>query len=173
MLNRYTLAGLAMLFVLAVLFLLHTSEEDKILERLEEIRALAEITSPETGIEPLAKARRIGQFFSEQTRFDLTTAGYGIIETGSRDELVRRIIQGRARLAALELELQDAAVHIEDDAARVRLRGSGLGTLRGEQEPFLEIHTVEVRLHKEAGTWLVTGAVHLRNERQPSQARPD
>ena len=64
MLNRYTLTALGVLIVLAVLFFLHTDEEDKILQRLEQLRALTEITYPETGIEPLAKARRIGQFFS-------------------------------------------------------------------------------------------------------------
>ncbi|MGD8312769.1 MAG: hypothetical protein PVJ66_09245 [Gammaproteobacteria bacterium] len=167
MLNRYTLTGLAVLFVLAVLFLMHESDEERVLERLEEIRALSEILSPESGIEPLNKARQIGRYFSEQTVFDLTHAGYGIIETGSRDDLVRRILRGRARLAALELELQDAAVHVEDDRARVRLLGSALGRLRGEQEPFLEIHSVEVRLHREGDSWLVTGARHLRDERQP------
>ena len=167
MLNRYTLAGLAVLFVLAVLFLLHSSEEDRILDQLEAIRALVEITAPETGIEPLAKARRIGQFFTEQTRFDLTTAGYGIIETGSRDELVRRVIQGRARLAALEITLQDTSVNIEGDRAVVRLRGSVQGTIKRDQEPFLEVHTVDVMLHRDADTWLVTGARHVRDERQP------
>lgn len=167
MLNRYPLAVLGVMFILSVLFLLHTSEEDRILDRLDTLRGLVEITAPETGIEPLARARRIGRFFTEQTRFDLRNAGYGIIETGSRDELVRRIIQGRARLAALEITLQDARVNIEDDRAVVRLLGSGLGTIKGEQEPFLEIHTVDVTLQKEAGAWLVTGARHVRDERQP------
>jgi len=173
MLNRYTLTGLGVLFVLAVLYFLHTDEEDKILQRLEQLRALTEVPSPETGIEPLAKARRIGQFFSEQTVFDLTNAGYGTIEIAGRDELVQRIIRGRARLASLELDLQDAQVSIEDDTAEVRLQGSGLGVIKGEQDRFLEIHTVAVRLQKEAGVWLVTGARHLRDERQPSQGRPD
>jgi hypothetical protein len=167
MLNRYTLAGLAALFLLAVLYLLHTSEEDRILERLEQIRALGEIRTQETGIEQLAKARQIGQSFSEQTLFDLSQAGYGILEIGSRDELVRRIIRGRARLVSLELALQDVQVNIEDDTAEVRLQGSGLGLIRGEHDPFLEIHSVVVLLHKDADTWRVTGARHLRDERQP------
>ena len=173
MLNRYTLAGLGVLFVLAVLFLLHTNEEEKILQRLEQLRALTEITSPETGIEPLAKAGQIGRFFSEQTVFDLTNAGYGMIEIASGDELVQRVVRGRARLASLELALRDAQVSIEGDTAEVRLKGSGLGLIKGEQDRFLEIHTVAVRLRKEADAWLITGATHLRDERQPSPGRPD
>jgi hypothetical protein len=173
MLNRSALGGLGILFVLTLLFLLQTNEEDRILERLERLRALSEITSPETGIEPLAKAGQIGQFFDEKTVFELANAAYGTIGIDSRDELVRRIVRLRARLASLELELQDARVRIEDDAAEVVLRGSGLGVIKGEQDPFLEIHTVAVRLRKEAGDWLVTGATHLRDERQPSPARPD
>src|SRR5512147_2526065 len=53
MLNRYTLTALGVLIVLAVLFILHTDDEDIILQRLEQLRALTEITYPETGIEPL------------------------------------------------------------------------------------------------------------------------
>jgi hypothetical protein len=173
MLNRYTLTALGVLIVLAVLFFLRTDEEDMILQRLEQLRALTEITYPETGIEPLAKARRIGQFFSEQTVFDLTNAGHGSIEIGGRDELVRRIVRGRARLASLELALQDARVRIEDDTAEVVLQGSGLGQFKGEQDRFLEIHSVAVRLRKEADEWLVTGATHLRDERQPSPGQPE
>lgn len=173
MLNRYTLAGLGVLFVLAVLFLLHTNEEEKILQRLEQLRALTELTYPETGIEPLVKARQIGQFFSELTIFDLTNAGYGTIEIAGRDELVQRIVRARARLASLELALQDAQVRIEGDTAGVWLKGSGLGLIKGEQDRFLEIHNVAVRLRKEADEWLVTGATHLRDERQPSPGRPD
>ena len=165
MLNRYTLSGLGVLLVLAALFLLHGSEEDRILERLEKLRALTEIASPETGIEQLTKARQIGQFFSERTVFDLTNAGHDMIEIDNRDELVQRIIRGRARLAMLELALQDAKVSIEDDTAEVVLQGSGLGQLKGEQDRFLEIHTVAVRLRKEADGWRVTGATQLRDER--------
>jgi hypothetical protein len=173
MLNRYTLSGLGVLFVLVALFLLHANEEDKILEVLDELRALTEISSPETGIEQLTKARQIGQFFSERTIFDLINAGHGTIEIDNRDELVQRIIRGRARLASLELTLQDAQVSIEDDMAEVVLQGSGLGQVNGEQERFLEIHTVAIRLLKVADDWLVSGATHLRDERQRSPERRD
>jgi hypothetical protein len=173
MLNRYTLTALGVLIVLAALFLLHANEEDKILQRLERLRALAEISSPETGLEPLAKAGQIGQFFSELTVFDLTNAGFGSIEIAGRDELVRRILRVRARLDALELALQDARVRIEGDTAEVMLQGSGLGQIKGEQDRFLEIHTVAVRLRKQADEWLVTGATHLRDDRQTSPGLPE
>ena len=172
MLNRYTLSGLGVLIVLAVL-LLHTNEEDRILQRLEQLRALTEISSPETGIEQLARAGQIGQFFSERTVFDLTNAGHGTIDIDSRDELVRRIIRGRARLVMLELALKDTQVNLEDDTAEVVLTGSGLGLFKGEQDRFLEIHTVAVRLRKKADDWIISGATHLRDERQSSPGRPD
>jgi hypothetical protein len=173
MLNRYTLSGLGVLFVLVVLFLLHANEEDRILEVLEELRVLTEISSPETGIEQLTKARQIAQFFSERTIFDLTNAGHGTIEIDNRDGLLQRIIRGRARLASLELTLKAAQVRIEGDIAEVVLHGSGLGQIKGEQDRFLEIHTVAITLLNEADDWLVTGATHLRDERQPSPERRD
>jgi hypothetical protein len=173
MLNRYTLSALGVLIVLASLFLLHTNEEDRILQRLEQLRALSEIASPESGVEQLTKASQIGQSFSERTVFDLTRAGHGTIVIDSRDELVRRIIRGRARLVMLELALRDAQVRIEDDTAEVVLTGSGLGQIKGEQDRFLEIHTVAVRLRKEADDWVITGATHLRDERQPSPEESD
>jgi hypothetical protein len=167
MLNRYTLAGLGALFVLALVYLLYTSEEDRIREQLEQIRALGEIRSKETAIEQLAKAREIGRSFSGQTLFDLRSAGHGTLEIGSRDELVRRIIRGRARLESLELTLQDIEVDIEADTAEVRVQGSALGLIKGEPDPFLEIHSGVVMLRREADTWRVTGARHLRDERRP------
>jgi len=173
MLNRYTLSAPGVLIVLAALFLLHTNEKERILQRLEQLRALTEISSPESGIEQLTRASRIGQCFSEQTVFDLTRAGHGTIVIDSRDELVRRIIRGRARLVMLELALQDAQVSIEDDTAEVVLTGSALGQIKGEQDRFLEIHTVAVRLRKEADDWVITGATHLRDERQPSPEESD
>jgi len=173
MLNRYTLSALVVLIVLASLFLLHTNEKDRILQRLEQLRALTEIASPESGVEQLTKASQIGQYFSERTVFDLTRAGHGTIVIDSRDELVRRIIRGRARLVMLELALQDAQVSIEDDTAEVVLTGSALGQIKGEQDRFLEIHTVAVRLRKEADDWVITGATHLRDERQPSPGESD
>jgi len=166
MLNRYTLSALGILIVLAALFLLHTNDEDRIQQRLEQLRALTEISSPESGVEQLTRASRIGECFSERTVFDLGNAGHGTIVIASRDELVRRIIRGRARLVMLELALRDVQVSIEDDTAEVVLTGSGLGRIKDEQNRFLEIHTVAVRLRKEADDWVITGATHLRDERQ-------
>jgi len=173
MLNRYTLSALGVLIVLASLYLLHTNEKDRILQRLEQLRALSEIASPESGVEQLTKASQIGQYFSERTVFDLSNAGHGTIVIDSRDELVRSIIRVRARLVMLELAIQDTQVSIEGDTAEVVLTGSGLGQIKGEQDRFLEIHTVAVRLRKEADDWVITGATHLRDERQPSPVESD
>jgi hypothetical protein len=173
MLNRYTLSALGVLILLAALFLLHTNEQDRVLQRLEQLRALTEISSPETGVEQLTRASQIGQRFSERTIFDLTRAGHGTIIIDSRDELVRRIIRGRARLVMLELALRDAQISIGDDTAEVVLTGSALGQIKGEQDRFLEIHTVAVRLRKEADDWVITGVTHRRDERQSSPGGPD
>ena len=175
MLNRHTLSVLGVLFTLAalVLWLLQPGEEDRILQRLERLRALAEVSAPESPIEQLAQAAEIGDFFSDRTVFDLTHAGLGRIKIDSREELVQRVIRGRARLAMLELALQEARVRVEDDTAEAVLTGSGLGQMKGEQDRFLEIHTVAVRLRKEADDWIITGATHLRDERQPPPERTD
>ncbi|MDH3560313.1 MAG: hypothetical protein OEN52_05095, partial [Gammaproteobacteria bacterium] len=79
----------------------------------------------------------------------------------------QKILSGRNRIIALELSLDEAVVHIEGDTARVRVRGTALGSIRGEQGQFLDIHTIEVLLGKEDGDWRVSGATHLRDERQP------
>jgi hypothetical protein len=173
MLNRYTLSAVAVLCLMVFGLLVQPGEADRILERLERLRTLAEIPAPESVIEQLTRAAEIGEFFSEQTVFDLRNASYGTTVIDSRDELVQRIIHTRARLAMLELALQDARVRIEDDTAEAVLTGSGLGQMTGEQERFLEIHTVAVSLRKHADEWLITGATHLRDERQPSAEQTD
>ena len=173
MLNRYTLSVLGVLIALAAILFLHADEEDRILQRLEQLCALTDISSPESGVEQLTRASQIGQYFSERTVFDPGDAGHGTILIDSRDELVRRIIRGRARLVMLQLSLRDARVSIDDNTAEVVLTGSGLGQIKGEADRFLEIHTVAVRLRKEAGEWVITGATHLRDERQSSSGRSD
>jgi len=168
MLNRYSLLIFGLLLALAALWLLQPDEEERILARLERLRAASEISAPEGGIELLARAAEIGDFFDEHTVFDLSHAGHGRIEIGSRDELVQRIIRIRARLARLELALRDARVSLGDDTAEVVLTGSGLGQMKGEPDPFLEIHTVAISLRRVADDWIVTGATQLRDERQLS-----
>jgi hypothetical protein len=159
----FLLAGIA---GLVVFLILRDSETEKILKQLETIRALAEVHATESAIEQAGKARRIGDAFSEQTRYDLTNLGQGIVDIHSRKELVGKILKGRASLASLELALDDPQVHIDEDRARVELQGSATGSGRGAEGQFLDIHRVEVILEKDPDGWLVTGARHIRDERQ-------
>jgi len=165
--KRYQLIALAVAATLAAVLLLHGSEEDSIREQLEDLRALAEVHTPESGIELLVKSRLLGEFFTETTFYDFTSSGQGLYEVPSRQELVQRIARIRAKLARLELALEDMQVSIEDDTASVHLRGTGLGSIRGEDGRFLEIHRIEIRLEKRDDTWLVAGGRHIRNEREP------
>jgi hypothetical protein len=173
MLNRYFLLLSGIVLALAALWLLRPTEEDRILKRLEGLRAASEITAPEGGIALLGRSAEIADFFAAHTVFDLSHTGHGRIEIGSRDALIQRIIRLRARLARLELALRDVRVSVHDDTAEVVLTGSGLGQLRGEADRFLEIHTVAIRLRKAADDWIVTGATHLRDDRQPLAERMD
>jgi hypothetical protein len=167
MLSRYWLIALGGVMALIVVPLLLDSEAEKILDQLERIRGLAEITSPESSIQQLTRTREIARQFANHTVFDLGNAGYGITEISSRQELEQKILSARNRITALELSLAVPLVDIEGDLARVRLKGTALGSIRGEQGQFLDIHTVEVLFTKENGTWRVSGARHLRDERQP------
>jgi len=166
---RYKLIVLAAVAALVALLLLHSSEEDRIRGQLEELRALAEIQAPEGSVELLVKSRLLGEFFTENSSYDLTGNGHRLYEIPSRQELVQRIARIRARLASLELALEDMQVSIEGDTASVLLRGTGLGTIRGEDGQFLEIHSVEIRLERPEDTWLVAGGRHIRNEREQAE----
>jgi len=163
--HLFFVTGIAAL--LAGIWLLHRSEEDRILAQLEEIRALAEVQAPESTIEMLVRARQLAGYFTAQTRFDL--GRHGIREVPSSEELVQRIARIRLKLASLELALQDMQVDIEEDQALVVLRGTGQGTIRGEDGRFLEIHTAEIKLVKTDGAWLIAGGNHIRDERQPPE----
>jgi hypothetical protein len=167
--TRYLLIALATVAAAAILFLLHGSEEDRILEQLDDLRALAEIQAPEGGVELLVKSRRLSEFFTENTFYDFTGSGHRLYEIPSRQELAQRIATIRAKLARLELALEDIEIDIEEDTAGVLLRGTGLGSIRGEDGQFLEIHSVEIQLEKPDDTWLVAGARHIRNEREQSE----
>ena len=164
--KRYQLIALAAVTALAALLLLHDSEEDRILGQLEGLRELAEINTPESSIEVLVKSRLLGEYFTENTFYDFTGSGNRLHEVPSRQELVQHIARIRAKLASLELAVQDIEVSIESDTARVMLQGTGLGSIRGEDGQFLEIHSIEVLLEKLDNTWLVKGGRHIRNERE-------
>jgi hypothetical protein len=164
--KRYQLIALAAVTALAALLLLHDSEEDRILGQLEDLRELAEINTPESSIEVLVKSRLLGEYFTENTFYDFTGSGNRLHEVPSRQELVQHIARIRAKLASLELAVQDTEVSIEGDTARVMLQGTGSGSIRGEDGQFLEIHSIEVLLEKLDNTWLVKGGRHIRNERE-------
>lgn len=167
--KHYKLIALAAVVALVSLFLLHRSEEDKVIGQLEDLRILAEIQAPEGSVELLVKSRLLGEFFTENSSYDLTSSGHSLYEIPSRQELVQRIARIRARLATLELALEDMQVSIEGDTASVLLRGTGLGTIRGEDGQFLEVHSVEIRLEKPEDTWLIAGGRHIRNEREQAE----
>jgi hypothetical protein len=169
MFSRLPLTALVVLVLLAIAFLLHDSDEDAILSQLQRLREQAAITEPESGIEQLARANSIADGFSESTVFDLTSAGYGTTTIPTRQELVRQIIAVRNRLSALEIDLQQTQVQVDGDTARVLATGSGLGSRTGQQGEFLEIHSGVITLVREHGEWLITGATHLRDERQPER----
>lgn len=166
---RYRFALLATLAVVAVVLFRGTNEEKQILDQLEQIRGLTEVNAPEGALEQASKATRIGQFFSEQTTFDLSNAGYRTIDISDREELIRKILKGRATLSSLELALRDPRVTVEGKRAEVEFQGSALGSIRGEEGQFLDVHVLNVELKKEEGSWLVVGAQHIRDERnQPN-----
>ena len=158
---------LAVIAGLVVLLILRDSEAEKILRQLENIRALTEVNAPESTIVQAGKASRISQAFSEQTRYDLTNLGHGIIKIDSRQELTGKILRGRAALASLELALDHPLVHIDGNQARVELQGSATGSSRNAEGQFLDIHRLEVMLEKNPDGWLITGARHISDERQP------
>lgn len=168
MYKDYRFVLLAAVAVVIALPFIGTSEEEVILQQLDELRIKTEIREPESALQQLAKARQIGEYFSESTTFDLTSAGYRIIEINSRQQLVQRIAKGRAALASLELALHEPRVIIDGDRAQVEVQGDALGSLQGEQGQFFDSHRVSIRLEKRNNTWLVVGGRHIRNERAAS-----
>ncbi len=163
----------AVLAVVVAFVLLRSSDEDRIVARLEALRALVEVRGPQSTITQATVARQIGEYFSEQTRFDLTGLGYRIVEIPSRRELVQKILQGRAALASLELGMELPQLIIEGDRASIALTGSAMGILSDKSRQFLDIHRVEIMLRKEDGEWRITGGRHIRDERAPTMGRSD
>ena len=155
----------AWILVAGILMLLGRSEEQRVLDTLERIRALAEVRGQEDTLAAVGVARELGTLFSARTWYDLTTLDYGITEIDSREELVRRIAAGRGKLSSLELDLLAPEVSIEGDHATVEVTGTALGTVRGEQSPFMDVHRVAIELAREDGDWRVRGGRHIRDER--------
>jgi len=148
-----------------VWLLLRPGEEQRILDRLEQVRALAEVRDPENALAQLNRARQLSALFSTRSRYDLTTLGHGITEIDSREELAQRIAAGRGRLASLELDLLAPVVEIAGDRATVGVTGTARGATRGGDGQFMDVHRVEIELVRQDGNWLVSGGRHVRDER--------
>jgi len=157
---------LALSAVAAIAWLvLGGSEEQRILDKLEQVRVLAEVREPENALVQLERARQLSELFSTQTRYDLTTLGHGITQIDSRAVLTERIVAGRSRLVSLELTLLAPTVAIDGDRATVGVTGTALGATRDGEGQFMDVHRVEIGLVREDGDWLVSGARHIRDER--------
>lgn len=157
---------LPVLTVAVVIWLMSgNSEEQRILDRLEQIRALAEVRDQEQPVAQLNRARQLGARFTPRTRYDLTTLGLGVTEIDSRETLTQRIAAARARLASLELEPVTTAVQVDGDRATVGVIGMAQGAVRGDEGRFMDVHRVEIELVRQDGDWLVSGGRHVRDER--------
>lgn len=150
--------------------LLRPGEEQRILDRLEQVRALAEVRDQESTLAQLNRARQLSALFGTRTRYDLTTLGHGITEIDSREELAQRIAAGRSKLASLELDLLAPVVQIEGDRATVGVTGTALGATRGGEGQFMDVHRVEIEFVRQDGDWLVSGGRHVRDERAASDS---
>ncbi|MGB5541367.1 MAG: nuclear transport factor 2 family protein [Gammaproteobacteria bacterium] len=145
--------------------LMRDSEEQRILDLLDQVRDLAEVRDPENAVTQIGRARQLGSLFTPSTRYDLTTLHYGITEIDSREELTRRIAAARSRLLSLELSLLAPDVIIDGDRATVSVTGTALGATRGGDGQFMDVHRVEIFLVRQDGDWLVSGGRHIRDER--------
>lgn len=141
------------------------TEEEQILQRLEELRVMAEITEPLHPLQQAATARQMGNFFADPASFDFREAGYDTIRQLGRQELIQHIVRGRAKMESLEIDLSDSRVTVQQDRAAVEFTGSALGSMPSAEGQFLEIHRIHIVLQKIDGDWLIESVVHLRNER--------
>jgi hypothetical protein len=164
--KKYLAWILAPLIAMAVAWLLlGDNEEQRILDRLEQIRALTEVRDQETPLTRLATAKQLSNLFSAQTHYDLTTLGHGTTSIDSREELAQRILAGRSKLLSLELGLLAPTVRIDGDRATVGITGTALGATHDGVGQFMDVHRIEVELIKADGDWLVSGGRHIRDER--------
>jgi len=141
------------------------SEEQRILDRLEQIRVLAEVGEQENTLAGVARAKQLGSLFSTTTRYDLGTLGHGVTEINSRKELTQRILAGRSKLLSLELGLLAPQVEIDGNHATVGVTGTALGATHDGEGKFMDVHRIEIDLVRTDGDWLVSGGRHIRDER--------
>jgi hypothetical protein len=171
--KTYLIGFAAVAAILIAFLLFRGSEEDRILNTLDDLRVLGEIKAPEASIAQLAKARQMSEFFTDVTHFDLTNLGHKTYTIENREELARIILKGRAGLGSLELLLRDAHVTIEGEHADVEVQASALGQFKVKGDQFLDVHRIRIELVRVDDEWLISGGQHLRDERQSAVSDPD
>ena len=166
MMKKYLVWLLAAVLVATIIWILQGSDEQReILERLEQIRALAEVDEQETSLTRVSRAKQISSLFTPQTHYDLTTLELGVTVLTTRDELAQRIVAGRSKLQSLQLELLAPVVLVDGDHATVSLTGTAVGATPHGEGQFMDVHRVEIELVRTDGDWLVSGGRHIRDER--------
>lgn len=161
--SLFLIVALSLAFILYSCF--SVSVEDQILQRMEELRTIAEINELQHPLEQAATARRMGNFFTDPASFDFRDAGYEEIRNLTRQELIQHIARGRAKMQSLEIDLSQSRVTVQQDSATVEFTGSALGSMPSIEGQFLEIHRIRILLEKIDGDWLIESVIHLRNER--------
>ena len=153
MVNRKILVCTAVcLLVLFAAWRLWPTERQAIRRQLQNLRELSAKDGAEQGVEPLRRAARIGDLFTDPCRFVFEE--YDGEETLDRKTLINHVLHLRNRTQSLHLSLHDTEiVIIADDTAGVTT------TLRvessGNEDLFTDVREIDLGMQKADGDWRI------------------
>lgn len=108
--------------------------------------------SPAPGLGGAARARKIGQYFTEDVVVDL---GQGTAPIHGRDAVVLMVARLEPRTAEFNVSFEDVNVDLSGRDANVRLTAEIASEAPGAREPWMDAREFSVSLTKTDEGWLI------------------
>ena len=139
----------------ALFFFLHSTQEEQIRARLDQLCKEMQKQENEPALDSMTRAARIGKIFRDPCTIYFTSP---LVEgTLSRREIIQHISMARNAFTRLNLTFFDITFNFPDDRlANLFMTMRVQGYLQGNDEPFSDVRELRMDMKQTDGTWHIS-----------------
>jgi hypothetical protein len=158
----FRLVTLAAVGALAVWLwtVLFPGPETLIHNRLNKVAALLSFAQDEGRLSRLAKAQRLGAFFSPDIEISIDTPGLSQHTVNGRDELTQHATAVAMALGSLRVHLVDVKIGLSADKTEATVSLTAEALVQGEPTP--SVQEFKIAFRKIDGEWLIVRVQSVR-----------
>lgn len=137
------------------------SDQDRIKRKFNQISQLATVDKVEVPLKRVAKAKKLGKFFTKEVTIHIVTDNFDKVVLKKRNELESKFLILRSKLAKLMVTFSDISITLQGQNAQAHLTMVAEGQLQGRSEEFLEGLELKVGFVKVNDDWLIEGMENI------------